>query len=147
MAEPIVIGIDSIKFIKESTNKMVTLYKDTNLTTIEALKDSSTGSDYVVPSGKKLIILNVVLDSQTATSSTNTIYMHTTASTAGGTKIYTNQSMWDKQLYGATGINFIHSNIPNANIVYISVSAGNYINVITTAGGSFSILTCVELDA
>ena len=142
MTEPVVLGIGSTKFVKEATTKMITLFKPTTASGYEAMVSSDTGTNYIVPVGKKLIILQIHMDQKNNASSQNEIYKHTIAGVAGGTQIFMNFCF--RTIYGATGI-VLSTVIPPIQ-VYIEVAASNYINTSNWSTQGYASLTCVECD-
>ena len=85
MAEPVVIGNETIKFVKDATSKQMTLWtKET-----PAYYSAETGAGtYQVPVGKKFIILQVRVMRQQTHLNTPIIFETATSGAAVGTIIF-----------------------------------------------------------
>ncbi len=137
MTEPIVIGVGQNKWIKDANTRMYSFYALANAGgTYDAFKDK--GTDYIVPVGKKFIILNhssTPYNTATTVSAEFTLYEHTTPSVVGGIKLQTNM--------GALG----EGNVGLSVDMYIEVPAGKYINLRNGGTGiAYDTITGVETD-
>jgi hypothetical protein len=135
MTEPVTIGFGANKWVKDSDTRMVTLTADYNTTTSQAMslyesKNGQSGSHaantrYVVPTGKKFIILLIELSEHMVG-----IGRSTTANDQNGMDSSTGTNIVWKHNYSA--------NSPNSHEhhVYIEIAAGNYIHTSyqTTSG-------------
>lgn len=133
MTEPIIIGVGTIKFVKEATTFMKTLTNPTPFTGALTLHDEN-GVNYIVPAGKKFIILKITggqgnttfnaLNSTDSTNRTMTIWKNNIIdSTAGGTQLYYQNAQfngfsWNPQT--AIAIDGIYVNAD----VYYTIAAG-----------------------
>ena len=134
---PVVIGNDSIKFIFSSTCKAMTLIGVQGTATAnKALFDSATNARYVVPVGKKFVVLKCQVQAAQATAvGTDPVCeLKYNTTTTGGTKILE-----------------VYANINNyATSVdcYCEVAAGNYINGDNTTANFANITVLgVECDS
>ena len=84
MGEPVVIGNDQIKFVKDANSKQMTLWtKDTSYMSAE-----SGAGTYQVPLGKKFIILQVRVMRQQTHLNTPIIFETASSGAATGTIIF-----------------------------------------------------------
>ena len=139
MAEPIIIGTNGVKFVKDSATKMITLNFPATSGTLSLHDDSAT--DYQVPVGKKLCILSIKTHGGAPANSTygtpsyqqtgSGAYLYkntTTDTTTGGTLILTNFGASFKTQYAYTqmGAGGATSPVPDIDC-YIEVAAGNWV--------------------
>lgn len=132
MAEPVVIGFEQNKFIKDSNSKLITLIENSFIASYRALEVAETNTDYQVPAGKKFIILSVSMSSEGSTNSKNKFFAHNVANAAGGTEV-------------------LHMNLAGVGQIqtfptYITIDAGDYINVYPDTNGCSYNVVGVELD-
>jgi hypothetical protein len=100
---------------------MFNLWRIDDASGYKVMSSSETGSNYLVPVGKKAIVLSctITLSGTGATYQGIALYEHTVASTAGGTALW----KYYTPLVSGAGANVVFT-IP----MYIEISAGNYIN-------------------
>jgi hypothetical protein len=131
MTEPVLLGYGNNKWLKDANTKMVTLYQSVEQSAPIALK--SFNVDYVVPAGKKFIILKLNFAHATTSPKYFVIRYFTSASSASGTIFY----------YAKID----ESAIPEIDC-YIEIPAGNYINFDSlTAEVMLTNCTGIETDA
>ena len=134
---PIVIGNDSIKFVYSATCKPMTLIGVQGPATAnKALFDSATNLRYIVPAGKKFVVLKCQVQCATATAvGTDPVCeLKYNTTTTGGTKIL--------EVYAQ--INEFTASID----CYCEVAAGNYLNGDNTTANYANItILGVECDA
>ncbi len=136
MTDAVLLGISNNKFIKETSSKAMSLFCPNGFLNAgyESLHDQ-TDSNYLIPIGKKFVILNVtIVGASNATGQVNTFmgYSTTVDSATGLTKVSHWQSI---------------TTFPYSYETYIEIPAGNYI---TCFGGSNSaniMVFGVEIDA
>lgn len=145
MTEPVTIGVGATKWVKDSNTRLVSLHADYATTTAGYISlcennNRTSGSEaansrYIVPAGKKLIILQVTLGGNIERFgfSTTVNDQNNLGNTGSNTCFKTNKA--------TTNPNKVHD-------VYIEVPAGNYIhNSYQDTGGSagYSLnLLCIE---
>jgi hypothetical protein len=145
MTEPVTIGVGCNKWVKDSDTRMVSLHADYTTTTAGymslcenvngSLGSEAANSRYVVPAGKKLIILQI-----TTGSNIERFGFSTTVN--------------DQNNGGNTGSNTCFkagkstANPNKVHDVYIEVPAGNYIHTSyqdTGGAAGYSLnLLCIE---
>ena len=134
---PVVIGNDAIKFVYSATCKPMTLIGVQGTATAnKALFDSATNTRYLVPVGKKFVVLKCqVQAAQATTVGTDPVCeLKYNNATTGGTKIL--------EVYA--NINNFQSSID----CYCEVAAGNYLNGDNTTANYANItILGVECDA
>ena len=137
VSEPVIIGTEN-KFIKDTTSKALTLYSTVSEPsgTYNAL--SSLGSSYLVPVGKKFIILSFTTWSSNTSFGAVQLLEHTVASSSGGTIVF--------DIENATDTDHKFSVLPTFQ-TYIEISAGNYINFYLEQARAYGIVYGVEVDA
>jgi len=121
MTEPVIMGMHQCKWVTGATTKMFNLWRIDDASGYKVMSSSETGSNYLVPVGKKAIVLSctITLSGTGATYQGIALYEHTVASTAGGTALW----KYYTPLVSGAGANVVFT-IP----MYIEISAGNYIN-------------------
>jgi hypothetical protein len=138
MAEPVVIGNEQNKFIKDTNTKALTLYNTTfePNNTYTAMQENA--ANYQVPVGKKFVVLRIkIYGSNTAFGNVH-LYEHSSASTSGGSSKFYTQNATD------ANAKFNMIDVPNA---YIEFATGNYINFFFSEARAICIIYGVELDA
>ena len=137
--DPVVIGYQSNKFVKDSTTKVLTLYRPSDGSGYDALR-SNEGSDYQVPLGSKFTILKctITLSSDNANYQGVTWWQHSSAGVAGGTQIF---GHFTPQVPTDT------YTLPYELPVYMEITAGNYINTQHDSAQIVETITGVESDA
>jgi len=132
---PVVIGNDANKFLKDATSKAMTLFCPNGFLngSYESMHDS-TNADYQVPADKKFCILNVtIVGASNATGQKNSqINYHTVADSSGGTKV----SAWQTI-----------TTFPYSYQTYIEIPTGQYINAFGEANSINIMVYGVEIDA
>ena len=124
MVEPVTLKVNgSSTWLNDADTQLITLYAPS---TGAKSMHKSDNTDYLIPAGKKFIILHMVW---TASSDSNTYvdYNTTPDTDAGGTQFYTN---------------YVKSTSHVVDNVYYEISAGNYINHENGVG----TLTGIETD-
>ena len=118
MVEPIVIGIGSNKWLKDANTKLITIRspKDMQQYSYRTFHDEEE-NEYVVPSGKKFIILQIGINGEVA-GNDNLIKHHTGSYLTGDEDEGT--MFWFVMDRGTT-----HRETLN---VYLTIPAGHYIN-------------------
>lgn len=136
MADPVVIGINQNKFVKDANTKALTLYSTNFSTGAESLH--AQGVAYVVPAGKKFVALSITWINYSTTRDDVTLYYGTTIdSTAGATE-------WLKMSIGGTTTDSSDGmTIP----IYQEIPAANYFTMNAIASGNVPIVFGVECDA
>jgi len=94
MAEPVVIGNETIKFVKDANTKQMTLWT-TNVSYQSALDRNGA---YQVPVGKKFIILQVRVTRQSTNMSTPIIFETASSGAAVGTIIFNAPTVTDTMM-------------------------------------------------
>ena len=122
MTDPITIGNAQNKWIKDANTKMMTLTLPASGSGYTSLLVSGSTTSYLIPAGKKFIIL--AIDTQT---DTNYLKRHTVVNASGGTLLFNKSS--------TTG---------TFGDLYVEVAAGNYIN--TFNSNYRMVLTGVETN-
>ena len=126
MTDPITIGNGVNKWVKDTNTKVVTLYGDTSFAsgTYPSMIEAGTASTkYIVPVGKKFIILNIF---SSIDMSHGYFTYNTTPDVSGGTQITT--------LLADVAMN-----------AYIEIAAGNYLNCYENAN-NICIVVGVETN-
>lgn len=131
MTDPIVIGFNQNKWLKDSNTKMLTISKINYTSGTYSLEENQT--DYQVPVGKKFTLLN-------ASFSGNNNYE--IKMTYGGSP----------NVAGTEIMRFGHGNSTGAGApqnvpLYSEISAGNYITVVSNGTDSYVTVIGVEEDA
>lgn len=150
MAEPVVIGIGTNKWIKVAGTKMITLHTPNPTGTYSLHSDS--GVDYQVPVGKKFIALSVNASGgafkttgggQVKLVSSNLSY--NPATDVSGTVFFTSTST--SSYY--TSLSNSQSPPPESE-VYVEISAGNYVVAYNSTSASIMginyVVTGIETD-
>jgi hypothetical protein len=141
MAEPILVGIEQNKFIKDNDTKMKTLFCPVaEPIAVYSLHDD-TDTNYQVPADKKFIILKIQMAYMNTSggSAVYSFYEHNVADTAGGTKKF--------GTLVADGTSSTGTIYAISEPAYIEISTGNYINFDINKGRGGLIITGVELNA
>ncbi len=133
---PVVIGNDANKFLKDSTSKAMSLFCPNGFlnSAYESLHDQ-TDSNYQVPADKVFVILQVtIVGASNATGQVNTFmgFSTTVDSATGLTKVAHWQSITTN---------------PYSYQTYITVAAGNYITCFGGANSANIMVYGVEIDA
>ena len=142
MTEPLVIGIGTTKWVKESTTKMITLSRVNQAGTITLQKE---GVDYQVPTGKKFVMLKLYVGGwhQYAGVIGSQIYKNSTAgTTTGATSLCDAVPSWGQHTYdtsAGTSMNQIET--------YIEIEAGQYLISTSYSQSASVVITGVETDA
>lgn len=157
MAEPVVIGIGTNKWVKDSATKMISIMFPSNTTGTLSCHDD-TGVNYSVPVGKKFVALliqtsghsNNTNSEPTTVSATYDLWKGTTAdSTVGATNIWKNGAGFNRSRGSTVGQRVAQSSdmpAPHSE-VYFEISAGNYLNfVVASSVGTGLIITGIETD-
>ncbi len=142
MTEPVVIGAHQCKWVKDTDTIMKTLYLPTEEPTgYYALVDSDNNSAYEVPTGKKFIILKLFVsyDNVNGGGANQEIWKHTSAGSAGGTRIW--------KLMMSDGTSATNTTQDVYNDVYIEIAAGNYINFDMAKTRAGCVVMGVECNA
>ena len=116
MVDPISIGYGSNRWLKDASTEFISLWRPTNGTGTYSLHDTDN-VDYIVPVGKKFIMLGMAFDTAELSMYTNT----TPDTTSGGSQVW-GQEDDDTNSPKATWIEFAASNYVN---VYVSTGAGS----------------------
>ncbi len=133
MTEPIIIGVESIKFLPTATTFMKQLFFPTPFSGTLSLHDVTNNTNYQVPVGKKFIMLKVVgggaevQNGAQYTQSVN-IFRNTIAdSTVGGTQVYRRSAAFNyKSTANSTTMGMF--DMPISDLTYITFIAGNFVN-------------------
>ena len=141
MTEPVTIGIGATKWVKDSSTRMITL----NRTSFTGTEDMQlNGVAYVVPSGKKFIILNATAGGyQQYFGAVGARFYTSTTSAGTTTEILKICSSWGQHSYSSAAGSGGHGNIDT----YIEVAAGNYITTSSLGTAATATITGVETDA
>ncbi len=133
MTEPVIIGIESIKFIPNATTFMKNLFFPTPFSGILSLHDVTNDTDYQVPVGKKFIMLKVVgggssFQSGAQYAQSVNIFRNTIAdSTVGGTQVYRRNAAYNfRETAGSMASGMI--DMPISDLTYVTFIAGNFVN-------------------
>ena len=132
MTEPIVIGLNENKWLQDATTKMITLGFSTisGSSITDTLNDLSLGTAYQIPAGKKLIILNISVQSWSNANLTRELWISPTVNSRTGIMIF--NTVYSHEFHKSTP-------------VYIEAAASQYINFYCNAGDTMEIyLTCIE---
>ena len=145
MTEPIIIGVGTIKFVKEATTFMKTLTNPTPFSGALTLHDEN-GVNYIVPAGKKFIILKItggqgftLFNALNNTNSTERIMRiwknNIIDSTAGGTQLYFQNGQFNGFSWnGSTAIAIDGINV-NADVYYTIAAGFNVVSDCNTTAG------------
>ena len=136
--DPVLIGFNQFKFLKNSDTKAITLYRTDDAAGYKVMVNSQ-GSSYQVPADKKFVILHctTTLSGTGATYQGVAWYEHTVANASGGNK---RMGHYTPMVTG-DGANLVY----DFN-VYVEIAAGNYINTQHDSAYIREIMTGVELD-
>ena len=140
MTEPIIIGIESIKFLPSATTFMKNLFYPTPFNGTLTLHDEND-VNYQVPVGKKYIILKVSGGGQIGALNTNltvsvNIWKNNLVdSVVGATQIYRRVSGVSMSSPGGTPNGISQADLPLNDLVYLTIAAGQYINVVSGTTG------------
>ena len=116
MVDPVTIGYGTNKWLFDSNTDFISIFRPSNGTGTYSLHDT-TDSDFLVPVGKKFIMLGMAFDTAELSMYTNT----TPDTTSGGSQVW-GQEDDDTNSPKATWIEFAASNYVN---VYVSTGAGS----------------------
>jgi poly-gamma-glutamate capsule biosynthesis protein CapA/YwtB (metallophosphatase superfamily) len=138
-SEPILLGFNNFKFLKNADTKAITLYRKNDSSGYEPMINSQ-GGNYLVPADKKLVILHctVTLSGTSATYQTADWYEHTVAGSSGGSKRLGHYT----PMVTGDGANLVY----DFN-VYVEIASGNYVNTNHDSSLVREIMTGVEVDA
>jgi hypothetical protein len=127
MTDPVTIGFGVNKWVKDSDTKMKTLYY-MNYGGVSAytLHDSETGADYQVPTGKKFIILGIVINSDKTSGYDTALWESSSINSSTGTKIS----------------EFVAMDMGSGGTIntYIEIATSKYINYYTSTGISIHVI-------
>jgi len=124
MVEPVTIGIDNNKWLKDSDTKLITLSTAELDQYNEKSMHDESDSDYLVPVGKQFIILKMQMNNQAKSKLVQELYFHTVADAAGGTRF----------VYVATSDTECILNWKT----YLTIPASNYVNIKGLCAMSFT---------
>ena len=110
MVDPVTIGFGTNKWLKDSDTNFISLFRPSTATGTRTMHED-TNIDYIVPAGKKYIILGIGFDVTEIE-----IYYDPVVDTPG-------TMVWGQE---------VQSFKPNA-VVWIEIPAGNYVNVMCAA--------------
>ena len=136
--DPVIIGWQSNKFLKQATSKALTLYLNTgflNDNNYTSFYSAGSSSVYEVPASKKFIILQITFQGASDATGQKNVqlgYSTTQDSATGFNKVQHWQALITQ---------------PFTYETYIEVSAGNYITGVGEANSANLILSGVECDA
>jgi hypothetical protein len=132
--EPVVLGINQNKWIKNSTTKMITLSRKDDATGAKNC-NQVIGTEYSVPVGKKLTILQIFVAGTTAATNDHAnIYASPTTDTAAGNII--TRYLIDTAQNSHQTIN-----------VYLEFAAGQFVVANHGVGGYIENMIGIECDA
>ena len=152
MVEPVVIGIEGNKWIKESATKMITLHFPSSSGTFSF--HDNTNVDYQIPVGKKFVILKVLTSggsnwqgNQGVSQGYFNLWDSTVADTASGNIILNNTTAINRDYFGGSYMSTVESGFNNDIDTFIEVSATKFITAASSGVTGLSItITGIETD-